>query len=121
MVEDRLRKETLRCELTDDEVADRAQDLATLTVELDAAESEKAAVSKRLGARVAELREKLNGKARIVRERAEWRDVDVRDVPDYERGVMESIRLDTGVRVRVRALTPEERQLRIDRPADLPA
>lgn len=112
-MDDTIRTETLRCELSDPEVAERATSLATLTGDLTAAEAAKAAAAKHHGARVQEIRDELNAVSKIVRERAEYREVEVRDVPDFDHGAMETFRSDTGARIRVRPLTAEERQMRL--------
>ena len=103
--------ETLRCDLTDEEVRARA-DQAARTYK-DAAERSEAlqAHAKEERGAIATLNAEVGQLLRAVAERAEYRPVDVKSVRNEIGGVMETVRLDTGEIVRSRPFTPDEKQI----------
>ena len=103
--------ENLRCDLTDEEVRERAdraarsyKDAAERSDELQAhAKEERGAIGK-LNAEVGQL-------LRAVAERAEYRSVDVRHHRNETAATMDTVREDTAEVVRSRPFTPDERQI----------
>lgn len=103
--------EMLPCVLTTEERAARAQELATHVRKLD--EEETAAKSAASAARdtIKEMEAELRRLARIVREGREEREVEIRSYRDLDEKLFLTIRLDTGERIRQRALSMEELQI----------
>jgi hypothetical protein len=100
----------LPVKLTDDEVAERADALARTLRELATADMNHKLAASKHRKQVKTLRDEIAELGREVESRKTERDVEVDDVPDYDCGVMERIRLDTGELVASRVMTPEERQ-----------
>lgn len=103
--------ENLRCDLTDEEVRERAdraarsyKDAAQRADELQAHAKEERGAIATLNAEVGQL-------LRAVAERADYRTVDVRHHRNEAGGLMETVREDTGEIVRSRPFTPDERQI----------
>jgi hypothetical protein len=116
MAEMRTTKRLLPCNLSDDEVADRAQDLAKAEiyrgqVETDylAAESDWKAQKKLWEGKVSTASEACLRMGRVVKDRQEDREVECQ--PTVRNGQYYLIRLDTGEIVLQRPATTEELQL----------
>lgn len=103
--------ENLRCDLTDEEVRERAdraarsyKDAAERADELQAHSKEERGAIGKLNAEVGQL-------LRAVAERAEYRPTDVLLHRNEGQSTMDTIRADTGELVRSRPFTPDERQI----------
>ncbi|MGE0463439.1 MAG: hypothetical protein AB7Q16_18915 [Vicinamibacterales bacterium] len=96
--------------LTEAELLDRHQALATALDELDAEEGALARIKADYKATFEALHEEQARLRRIVKDRAEPRDVVVRHVLDVAEDVVRVVREDTGEVVETRAPTPDERQ-----------
>lgn len=88
--------------LRGDEMAKKLRDAAEIEVEMKAAAAKSKAELGKVQAEIALL-------ARVVRDKKEYRDVEVFEVKNFERLTMETYRRDTGEFVASRALTPYER------------
>lgn len=107
--------ETLRCELVDDEVQDRAGQAARAWSEAEQNETELKGLAEEMRGGIKSLRARCGELLRAVRERAEYRLVACEEVPNLG-GIdphVDIVRVDTGEVIRKRPLTPEERQLRL--------
>jgi hypothetical protein len=107
------RSETLRCELSEAELAQRSQDSARLVQQIDQLHEQKRAASADFREQIKAKQGELRDLAREIRERSADRDVLCESRRDVRHGVMETFRLDTGELIRSRPLTPEERQGRL--------
>ena len=103
--------EMLPCVLTADEAASRAQELATLVRKIEEEESAAKAAAAAARDSLKEMDSDLRRLARVVREGREDRQVEVRASRNLTTGTFEVVRLDTGVVIRTRPLTPEELQI----------
>ena len=106
-------QEMLRCALTDEEVATRADRCARVVKERDEAETTRKNVNKAMKKAIDDLDLEIRALAYEVRDRAAYREVNCLDRENHEAGTMETVRLDTGEVVRDRPLTAAERQLSI--------
>ena len=104
-------REDLRCELTPEELAAKADECALALGGIDQLNAErKEAIEetrgelKRVGAEVAKL-------ARELREKACYREVNVHEERRFAENTIAIVREDTGALVRSRPMTPEERQV----------
>lgn len=104
---------TLPVKLTDEERASRAIELAQVAEALEALELAEAARRKDAKEAIAGLAAESKRLRRVVIRNEEPRAVPCEDVADFARGVVETIRLDTGDMVDSRDLRPDERQLEI--------
>lgn len=105
-----LRTENLRCELTDDEIRERADGAALKAHERDRLEDARSVQNKAMKADIDDLDVWIRQLLGEVRTRSIYRDVEVTDSADFKSGTMRTLRLDTGEIVRERALTEEEKQ-----------
>jgi hypothetical protein len=112
-----VRTQLLPVKLTEVELALKAQELATAEAGLGTAEmaataylEEVKAEKGRLQSEVEKSRRSVRCLARIVRERAEEREVPIVEQSDFEAGAVNTVRTDTGEVVATRGMTPEERQ-----------
>ena len=102
---------SLHCEFTDQELAEKAQELSQATIELREAEEEKAAVSKTYSENIKEIRGRMGGLARAYKARGETRLVEcVVRMNEPEPLQKTTIRMDTGEVVKAEPMTEEERQ-----------
>lgn len=98
----------LPCRLTDAELLDRGNALATWRGVRNERDADRAAEAKRLRALVDEADEEIDRLAAIIRDRAEPRSVECRsELHGYE---VVTVRLDTGEEVKRRAATDADRQ-----------
>lgn len=109
----KLIKTDTRClpvKLDADELRERGDRLAAVIQDLNAEENRQVDQKAQMKARLSELDAKKTQLAIIISRREEDRDVTVEHFHDYERGVVETIRRDTGETISSRRLTEEERQ-----------
>lgn len=102
--------ESLICQLTADEVAERADRAARLQHDHDELAAEMASAAKGYKAKLVRIEDEQRRLLDEVRTRQGYRPVECERQPDYEAGLLRTVRLDTGEIVRQRQLTPEERQ-----------
>ena len=105
--------ESLVCHLVPGEVADRADRAARLQADHDQLAERIAAEQKSGKAQLARIAEEQHRLLEEVRTRQGYRPVECERKPDFEAGVLRTVRLDTGEVVRQRPLTPEERQTQL--------
>lgn len=103
--------ETLRVDLTDEEVRARADDAARSYKDAAERSEELQAHSKEERGAIAKLQAEVGQALREVAERAAYRPVDVRKVRNDIGATMDTVRLDSGELVRSRPFTPDERQV----------
>lgn len=104
-------QETLPCQLTRDELADRAQQLAAKVGEAGNHAAHAEQVKAGLKAEEKRIESEIQRLGLIVTRKEEPRVIDVEVVDDYEDSLHMEIRQDTGDVVRSRPLSEHERQL----------
>jgi hypothetical protein len=104
----------LRCDLSPDEVADRADMLAQVQHQYDTRKAEAALAAREAREALKALDAQRYALASAVRDRAEYRDVECQDQasPDHPHELL-VVRLDTGEVVHRRPMTEDERQRRL--------
>lgn len=121
----------LACNLTDAELLERGQKIASVKQELDNHIEQTKATAKTMSARKAELDAEVSSIATALRTKQEMRDVEYREEADFISGRAVTIRNDTNATLTSRPLTPDERQERLfgegatektipDRPEEVP-
>lgn len=110
-----MTKETrkLRCHLSEDEVANRADQLAAAVLELELEKENQAEAKAAMRDKLKAMQKAREALARAVSERAEERDVEVDKVYRHARLQVDYVRVDTGAVVETRAMTDDERQMRL--------
>jgi hypothetical protein len=101
----------LPVKLTNDELLIRSNELAEQVQELAAIEYRKKLANNAFKEEIEKTEESVGQLARIVKDREEYRDVEVREVKNMERLTMDTVRLDTGEVVSYRDLKGHERNL----------
>lgn len=104
------RLERLPCKLTPEEIAAESLALAHQINARDALTLEKQLAVQRFAKDLKEAERRIGDLAEAVRTGVEYRQIATRDEPDFERGVVEIIRVDTGAVVRKREMRADERQ-----------
>lgn len=102
---------SLPVRLTDDELMTRAGELAEACAKVELEESRQANLKAQLKADLARLEAERSKLTHIVAQRAEYRDVPVVEDYDPVRGVVETVREDTGAVIATRPATDADRQL----------
>jgi hypothetical protein len=109
-------KESLRCRLTTEEVAARADQAAGIVAEKhDREESRKRFMSQEREA-VKQLDADLRTLSTEVREQAAYRLVECEEQQDFPQNRAVTLRMDTMETVRERPMTPDERQVSLFKP-----
>jgi predicted kinase len=105
-------KETqfLKVTLTQDELLEAADELATALDNLNKLTDEKEAVGKGFKAREAALEAEITKQQLLVRNKYEHRNVDCENVLDYDTLETYTTRLDTGEEIMRRKMTEDEKQ-----------
>src|SRR3990167_1398185 len=111
--------ETLPCKLTTEELDDRRDQCARDLQEWQRLEDEKKSSAKRYASEISDVQDRLRLASREIRERSADRSVTVEVQLDMDAGKAFTVRTDTMVTVRERALTAEEKQQALFPPADL--
>ena len=101
---------SLPVKLTDLELVEAGHNLATVVQDISTEESRQADIKASMKARLAELEGRRTQLAIIVARREEYREVTVEITHDYQRGVIQDIRTDTGEVVSTRTMSESERQ-----------
>lgn len=105
-------KETriLKCFLTQEEILQAGDDLATALDNLKQVQAEKDSVSKTFKAKEAELEANITAKQVLVRNKYDYRPVDCNNILDYETTECFIIRTDTNEEIVRRAMSEDEKQ-----------
>lgn len=108
-----MRKATrnLPCALTPTEMDQRRDRLAMLHQEKDQLEQEKSDAAKAFNDKLKTMETEMSQLAREIREKAEYRDIEVKWVRDFNQKTKDLIRADTGEVVDSEALGPDEMQV----------
>jgi uncharacterized phage infection (PIP) family protein YhgE len=105
-------KETkiLPVELTNEQIKERGEALAKVTKELDdtSAEAKQSAAGYR--EQLGGLHAEATRLAHVIESGVEDQDVEVKTEKDYDRGTIETVRIDTGEVLLTEQMTEEERQ-----------
>lgn len=112
MIQD-VMTERLPVKLRNDELLAKADELARKLHEISQEETDQEAVKASLKDRMKRFEKEADGLAEIVRTKSEMRAVEVWDHQDNARGIVETIRADTGEVIRTRVQTTEERNLKL--------
>jgi hypothetical protein len=104
---------SLPVRLTDEELLKKGQELAATVQDIAAEESRQVDIKTQLKAKLAELDARRSGLAVTVSRKEEHRDVEVDIFYDYQRGVVEDIRRDTGEVLTTRVMQESERQQKL--------
>ncbi len=102
--------QTLRCQLTPDEIADRADQAAHALARRDEKERDAKAAADQFKAEIKTLEASMRQLSNEVRDRATYRTTECERVFDYETGWLRNYRDDTGELVDERRLTAAEMQ-----------
>ena len=100
----------LKCLLTQEEILQAGDDLATALDNLKQVQAEKDSVSKTFKAKEAELEANITAKQVLVRNKYDYRKVDCDNILDYETTECYVIRTDTNEEVIRRAMSEDEKQ-----------
>ena len=102
---------SLPVKLTDDEVLALGRRIAELMEQRQSAEALRKSQQKKLKSEIEELDKEIEDKRCAIRSCEERRLVEVELHFDYQRGIVETIRIDTGESVSIRPMDDEERQM----------
>ena len=100
----------LKCLLTQEEILQAGDDLATALDNLKQVQAEKDSVSKTFKAKEAELEANITAKQVLVRNKYDYRKVDCDNILDYETTECFIIRTDTNEEIVRRAMSEDEKQ-----------
>ena len=116
-------RETLRCELTKEELDELAGRLAEEQLELQELEDQKKAVVKDMAGKIEAVQARIRSGSNTFRQRWEMREVECVEVKDFNSGELYAKRMDTGEVIKRRKLTSAEleRELPIEIPKNDPA
>ena len=106
--------EYLKCELTKDEVAAAANNLAKLLDDYQALEAQLTSIKAEFKAKLEKCDADVRIKQRLVRDKYEHRYVECDVEYNYSTGTVKITRKDTGEIVEERAMTLGEKQMTID-------
>lgn len=104
----------LKCELTEEEVLEKGQQLARAEEERDQNATEKKAVVSQYKQKDDALASTISQLTTQINTQSEYRQVEIEDMPNYETRMMETYRKDTGERIATQAMTAEELQQAFD-------
>lgn len=110
----RTEREMLPCELTYDELIERARSLAAAGQAVDREQATQTSLRAQMRSKMAELTGKRDMFNDIVASSKEYREVTVIETRDYDKGVITRAREDTGEIVESRPMVDDERQVPID-------
>jgi hypothetical protein len=102
--------EPLQCLLTIDERLIRGEELAQLRLTTAKLELEKKSFNDDIKRQLGEAEERSDDLSRQLREGKEVRDIECKEVPDFEHGQVDTVRTDINEVLRSRRMRPEERQ-----------
>ena len=104
-----MNTETLPVVLTDIELLDLGQKLAEKHREGRMEEDDQKEAKSAMKERLEGIENEINRLAGLIRERREYRQVEVHEVKDFSRSMVDTLRDDTGELVRTRPMTSEDR------------
>ncbi len=104
----------LPCVLSDAEIQARGEELAEAELARQRLVAEKKAAAEAFKGPIAEQVDLISKLSKEISEEVEMRDVEVSHRPDFENGVVDVVRMDTGEVVESRAMTDEDRQITMD-------
>lgn len=113
MTETKLHRTVVRSlpvRLTEEELLKKGSELAATVQDIASEESRQQDIKSQLKAKLAELEARRSNLAITVSRKEEHRDVEVDIFHDYQRGVVEDVRRDTGETISRRVMNEEERQ-----------
>jgi len=106
--------QNLPCSLTNEELADRSQQLAGAVTRVERAKDAKKSLDAQLTSEIKLHEAKRNELSSTVSTGKEYREVTVEVRFDFEKGIREELRLDTGEIFTERPLSDDEKQLALD-------
>jgi mannose-6-phosphate isomerase class I len=101
------------CALTQDEQVARGKSLAKVLAEIRNEDSRHAMLKAEMKSTMTAMESERDKFQLIVAGGEELRDVECEDIANYDSGMFERVRFDTGETVYQRALTPEELQMEL--------
>ncbi len=101
---------SLPCELTDEELRERADQLVVHIRELEALDEEKKEASKKFRDKMRAIGSKVSVFSKQIEDKKEVREVECLEAPDYNRKLMVITRKDTGEVLGTRPLSSEDLQ-----------
>lgn len=104
-----MNTELLPVVLTDIELLDLGQKLAEKHREARAEEDDQKESKSAMKERLEGIENEISRLAGLIRERREYRNVEVHEMKDFTRGMVDTLRNDTGELVRTRPMTSEDR------------
>jgi hypothetical protein len=104
--------ERLPCPMTKDEKVECCERMASTIQHIGVLETQFAVVRDKYKGDMEKAQSDFNSLGRDIRNGEIYRDIKVMTEPDWEKGVMNSARTDTGEIIRSRPITKEERQLK---------
>jgi len=109
-VKKKITTRNLPVALTDDEIRKAGDALAMACEDITSEEARAKEIKDDLKNRMSSLEAERNRLAVLVRRKEEYRQVEVDIWFDYQRGMVEEIRTDTGEQIKIRPMTDDERQ-----------
>ena len=109
-----FKKLLLRCELTDDEKANLAGNMAEKTQQLHRIDANAKSAAAQFKAEKEATQSEIDNAARLYRDGYEMLDVECEEVMDYVGGYVRCYRCDTGAMAHERRMSNSERQMRCD-------
>lgn len=102
--------EALKTQLTDRERNEKAVALAAEQGELERKEGEKTALNATLSSEIKEAKARISTMTREINQGWVFMDVECHDVPNWDSLSVETVRTDSGEKIRERPMTEAERQ-----------
>lgn len=110
----KLTVEILPCKLTQEDVLSKSRKLADLLEDNNQLERDLGAFKKQIKASMDKNSSEVAILTNQIQTNTEYRDVFVREEIAWDKGIVNMYRDDTGEKVRVRSITEQERQTRIE-------
>lgn len=104
---------SLRCNLTEDEIRQASDEMARRLADRDAAEGEFDSVKAQFKERIQRAETDVRSSARLIRDKYEMRMVECEEVMDWTDGMVYVTRKDTGEIIVNRRMYAEERQMEL--------
>ena len=104
-------REYLKYTFTEEELREKAREMARSVAEAERAEDEGKSFKKQIDSRVAQAQAQIRICSENIRSGYEFRNIECDKVIDYRKGICTVVRLDTGEIVHERPLRPDEAQM----------
>lgn len=104
-------EQSLRCQLTKEEIADRADRAAQLLEDRDHEEEELKAHAKHVKGKIERIEAEMRQHSNEVRTRSTYRDIECERIFDYKSKRVREVRGDTGEVISDREMTEREKQM----------